>query len=61
VWQLHTSTVASDANVPIEMIANDSTDASKDLARGLRLRIEKSGRITVINERNGFNKSYEAK
>jgi competence protein ComEC len=58
VWQLHTTTVAADANVPVEMIANDSTDASKDMARGLRLRIERSGKVTVINERNGFNKSY---
>ena len=27
----------------------------------LRLRIRKSGEITVINERNGFNKSYQVK
>jgi hypothetical protein len=58
VWQLHTTTVAADANVPAEMIANDATDAAKDKAYALRLRIEKSGKVTVINERNGFNKSY---
>src|SRR3569833_1169335 len=46
VWQLHTTTVSSEANVPVEMIANNSTDAAKDLARGLRLRIERNGRIT---------------
>ena len=27
-------------------------------ASNLRLRIEKDGKITVINERNGFNKTY---
>jgi hypothetical protein len=58
VWQLHTTTVAPDANVPAEMIANDGTDPAKDRAYALRLRIEKSGKVTVINERNGFNKSY---
>ena len=28
------------------------------MAYNLRLRIEKDGKITVINERNGFNKTY---
>ncbi len=58
VWQLHTSTSAPDANVPVDMIANEGTDQSKDKAYGLRLRIEKSGRVTVINERTGYNKTY---
>ena len=40
------------------MIANDSTDQAKDKAYALRLRIEKSGKVTVINERNGYNKTY---
>jgi beta-lactamase superfamily II metal-dependent hydrolase len=61
VWQLHTTTVAPDANVATDMIANDGTDQSKDMAYNLRLRIEKDGKITVINERNGYNKTYEAK
>jgi hypothetical protein len=43
------------------MIANPGTDQSKDMAYNLRLRIEKDGKITVINERNGYNKTYEAK
>lgn len=60
VWQLHTTTVAPDANVPVDMIANPVTDQSKDSAYALRLRIEKDGKVTVINERNGYNKSYEA-
>ena len=58
VWQLHTTTVAPDANVPTDMIANPVTDQSKDMTYNLRLRIEKDGKITVINERNGFNKTY---
>ena len=58
IWQLHTTTVGADINGPVEMIANDSTDQAKDKAHALRLRIEKSGKVTVINERNGYNKSY---
>jgi hypothetical protein len=61
VWQLHTTTVAPDVNVERDMIANPDTDQSKDRFYDLRLRIKKSGEITVINERNGFNKSYQVK
>jgi beta-lactamase superfamily II metal-dependent hydrolase len=60
VWQLHTTTVAPDVNVATDMIANPVTDQSKDMAFGLRLRIEKDGKVTVINERNGYNKTYQA-
>ena len=28
------------------------------MAFALRLRIEKDGKVTVINERNGYNKTY---
>jgi competence protein ComEC len=58
VWQLHTTTVAPDVNVPTDMIANPGADQKSDMAYNLRLRIEKDGKITVINERNGFNKTY---
>jgi len=73
VWQLHASTanpaanVEADmianpaANVEADMIANPDADQTKDRFNNLRLRIEKSGKITVINERNGFNKTYQAK
>jgi beta-lactamase superfamily II metal-dependent hydrolase len=61
VWMLHSSTANADANVKnADMIANPVTDQSKDQAYNLRLRIEKDGRITVINERNGYNKTYQA-
>ncbi|HEX4269804.1 MAG TPA: hypothetical protein VHZ32_00385, partial [Rhizomicrobium sp.] len=58
VWQLHTTTVAPDVNVPADMIANPGTDQKSDMAYNLRLRIEKDGKVTVINERNGYNKTY---
>jgi competence protein ComEC len=61
VWQLHTTTVAPDVNVDADMIANPDTDQTKDRFYDLRLRIKKSGEITVINERNGFNKTYTVK
>lgn len=61
VWQLHTTTVAADINGPAEMIANESTDQAREKFFGLRLRIQKNGEITVINERNGFNKTYGTK
>jgi hypothetical protein len=61
VWQLHTTTVAPDVNVDPDMIANLEATPDKDKAYNLRLRIEKSGKITVINERNGFNKTYGMK
>jgi len=58
MWQLHTTTAAPDVNVPTNMIANPVTDQSKDKAYALRLRIQKDGKVTVINERNGYNKTY---
>jgi len=61
VWQLHASTATPAANVEADMIANPDADQTKDRFNNLRLRIEKSGKITVINERNGFNKTYQAK
>jgi competence protein ComEC len=60
VWQLHTTTVSPDVNVDSAMIANPGTDQSKEKFHALRLRIRKNGEITVINERNGFNKTYQA-
>jgi competence protein ComEC len=61
IWQLHTTTVSADINGPAEMIANADVDQTKDKFFALRLRITKSGEITVINERNGFNKTYQVK
>jgi hypothetical protein len=43
-----------------QMIANPDADQTLDKFHALRLRIERNGKITVINERNGFNKSYQA-
>jgi hypothetical protein len=61
MWQLHTTTVSPEVNVDPAMIANPDADQGKDKFYALRLRIQKDGKITVINERNGFNKTYGAK
>jgi len=59
-WRLHRNTQHPELDGPDDMIANTSADATKDGHYNLRLRILKSGAITVINERNGFNKTYQA-
>ena len=60
LWKLHASTANPDVNGDPQMIANEDADQTKDKFHNLRLRIERDGKITVINERNGFNKSYQA-
>lgn len=60
-WRLHRNTQHPDLDGADDMIANPGADAAKDSHYNLRLRILKSGTITVINERNGFNKTYQAK
>ncbi len=60
LWKLHYSTPNPDVNGDPQLIANEDADLTRDKFWGLRLRIEKGGKITVINERNGFNKSYQA-
>lgn len=61
IWRLHASTVNPSIDGDPEMIANPDADPSKDHFYGLRLRIKKDAEVTVINERNGFNKTYQAK
>lgn len=60
LWKLHASTANPQVNGDPQMIANEDADQTKDKFHNLRLRIERDGKITVINERNGFNKSYQA-
>jgi beta-lactamase superfamily II metal-dependent hydrolase len=60
VWMLHASTAHPEANVQADMIANPDADPARDRFYNLRLRIEKDGKVTVINERNGFQRTYEA-
>lgn len=60
LWKLHASTTNPDVNGDPQMIANPDADQTKDRFNALRLRIERDGKITVINERNGYNKSYQA-
>jgi hypothetical protein len=61
IWRLHKSATNPQIDGDPQMIANFDGDQTKDKAYDLRLRIEKGGDITVINERNGFNKTYQAK
>jgi hypothetical protein len=60
LWKLHYSTPNPDVNGDPQLIANEDADQTRDKFLGLRLRIERNGKITVINERNGFNKTYQA-
>jgi competence protein ComEC len=61
LWKLHASTTNPQINGDPDMIANPDADQSRDKFYNLRLRITKGGEITVINERNGFNKTYQVK
>ena len=60
LWRLHGSRQHPEIDGSADMIANPSPDADKDGRYNLRLRIRKNGEITVINDRNGFNKTYRA-
>jgi hypothetical protein len=60
MWQLHGSRTDPQINVALDMIANPDTDPANDGRYNLRLQIMKDGSITVINERNGFSKTYKA-
>jgi competence protein ComEC len=61
IWRLHASTVNPGIDGNPNLIANLDADQSKDHFYSLRLRIMKDGEVTVINERSGFNKTYQAK
>lgn len=61
MWRLHLSTNNPEIAGDPQMIANPDADQTKDKFHALRLRIKKDGEVTVINERNGFNKTYQAK
>jgi competence protein ComEC len=58
-WRLHRNTQHPALDGDTDMIANPVPDLASDRAYNLRLRILKTGSITVINERNGFNKTYK--
>ncbi len=59
-WRLHRNTQHPELDGPSDMIANPVTELANDGHHNLRLRILKSGAITVINERSGFNRTYQA-
>jgi hypothetical protein len=58
-WRLHRNTQHPARDGDTDMIANPVPDLASDRAYNLRLRILKTGSVTVINERNGFNKTYK--
>jgi hypothetical protein len=60
MWRLHLNKAHPEVDGPLDMIANPDIDPALDKDYNLRLRILKDGQITVINERNGYNKSYKA-
>jgi competence protein ComEC len=60
MWRLHVSRGHDELDGDKNQIANVDPDQAKDKMFNLRLRIQKNGTITVINERNGFNKTYTA-
>ena len=61
IWQVHFSEVATkEQNTPEPMIANPTPTADCK-GHWLKLSVEKGGRYTVTNSRNGFSKSYAAR
>ena len=60
LWRLHNSRQHPEIDGPDDMVANLGPDQAADKDYNLRLRIRPNGSITVINERNGYNKTYKA-
>lgn len=62
IWQVHHSMLdnAKDHNAPEDMIAN-LQDAAEHKADFLKLSVDKDGKFTVTNSRNGFSKTYTAR
>jgi beta-lactamase superfamily II metal-dependent hydrolase len=58
LWRLHNSRQHPEIDGSPDMVANPGTGPDGD--DNLRLQIKKDGDITVINERDGFNKTYHA-
>jgi glyoxylase-like metal-dependent hydrolase (beta-lactamase superfamily II) len=60
MWHLHITQGHDELDGDKNQIANINSNPADDKSYNLRLRIKKDGDITVINERNGFNKTYLA-
>ena len=60
MWHLHITRNHDELDGDKNQIANINSNPADDKNYNLRLRIKKDGDITVINERNGFNKNYKA-
>lgn len=56
LWQLHFATRSPEKNAPADQIANpDGADAMATLT----IAVDRSGRFTVTNGRNGFSRTYD--
>jgi len=61
LWKLHGPRNNPELMGEVNMVANPATaQGAPDKAHNLRLRIRPNGEITVINERNGYNRTYKA-
>ncbi|HZO57011.1 MAG TPA: MBL fold metallo-hydrolase [Bryobacteraceae bacterium] len=61
VWQLHWSEVsAKEQNAPEQVIAN-MTPTAECKGHSVKVSVEKNGKYTVTNSRNGFSKTYQAR
>jgi beta-lactamase superfamily II metal-dependent hydrolase len=60
IWQGHVSLLDKDHNTATEMTANleDTADCQ---GHWIRASVDRNGRFTVTNSRNGFSKSYMAR
>jgi competence protein ComEC len=56
LWQLHTARHIGAHNAPTDFIANVDDDSST--VYWLRLRAHEDGSFTIVNNRNGFSKTY---
>jgi competence protein ComEC len=55
IWQLHVATRSPDKNAPVAQIANS---VGPDEIYSLIATVDKKGGVTVLNPRNGFEKTY---
>ncbi len=61
IWQVHRSDHAGDLNSSDDLIANLQSSRECETGRWIRVTVDRGGKFTVLNSRNGFSKSYQAK
>lgn len=60
LWRLHAGRGRANIDGDPNLIANPDIDQTKDKDYNIRLRIRPNGEIIVINDRNGYNRTYHA-